>query len=91
MPRYDVTGGGYSATRSENPRIARAIWEALDGCRSGISVFHRLDSDYVAEAIVQLGEDLASGSGASATQICWIWRNSTSVFFSSFGLHAKSV
>lgn len=29
--------------------------------RAGISVFHRLDPEYVTEAMLQLGEDLASG------------------------------
>jgi hypothetical protein len=28
-PVYDVMGVGYCATRQEDPRIARAIWDAL--------------------------------------------------------------
>ena len=33
-PVYDVMGVGYSATRHEDPRIARAIWDALGNATS---------------------------------------------------------
>ena len=33
-PAYDVMGVGYSTTRHEDPRIARAIWEALGDAAS---------------------------------------------------------
>jgi SAM-dependent methyltransferase len=33
-PAYDVMGVGYSATRREDPRIARAIWDALGDATS---------------------------------------------------------
>ena len=33
-PVYDVMGVGYSATRHEDPRIARAIWDALGDATS---------------------------------------------------------
>ena len=33
-PAYDVMGVGYSATRHEDPRIARAIWDALGDAAS---------------------------------------------------------
>jgi hypothetical protein len=34
QPAYDVMGVGYSNTRREEPRIARAIWEALGDAES---------------------------------------------------------
>ena len=33
-PAYDVMGVGYSATRHEDPRIARSIWDALGDATS---------------------------------------------------------
>jgi hypothetical protein len=33
-PRYDQIGGTYSATRRQDPRIARLIWDALGDCSS---------------------------------------------------------
>jgi SAM-dependent methyltransferase len=37
-PVYDRIGGGYVAGRREDPRIARAIWEALGGARAVVNV-----------------------------------------------------
>ena len=35
---YDVIGGGYSTRRHPDPRIAAALRDALDGCRTAVNV-----------------------------------------------------
>jgi SAM-dependent methyltransferase len=37
-PLYDDIGGGYTATRQTDPRLARAIWTALGDARSVLNV-----------------------------------------------------
>jgi SAM-dependent methyltransferase len=53
-PTYEVMGVGYSATRREDPRIARAIWDALgDACTvanigAGTGNYEPRDRDVIA-------------------------------------------
>ncbi len=53
-PAYDVMGVGYSATRHEDPRIARSIWDALADATSvanigaGTGNYEPLDREVIA-------------------------------------------
>jgi len=77
---YDVIGVGYSATRREEPRIARAIWEALGDAVSvanigaGTGSYEPRDRDVTAVEpsaimIAQRAADAAPAIQGSAEQI----------------------